>query len=70
MKIIGLIIKGAVVRAFTKKNGSLVSTTMPDGQWDLEATLAWFIRALLMVALLYIAKELGVDPALVLANME
>lgn len=70
MKLIALILKGAISRAFTKKNGSVIATTTPDGAWDLEATLAWFIRGLLLLALLYIAKELGVDPALVLTNME
>lgn len=58
------ILTGAILRAFTKKNGAVISTTV-DGQWDLEATLAWFIRGLLLIGLLAIAKHFGVefDPA-------
>lgn len=68
MKIISIILKGALVRAFTKKNGSLVATTTAEGQWDLEATLAWFIRALAIVAILWLANQLGVDPNLVMTT--
>lgn len=56
MKIALAIIVGAAKRAFTKSNGKLIPTTSPDGVWDLEATLAWFLRGLLIIALLYIAQ--------------
>lgn len=68
MKILTAVLIGAAKRAFTKKNGSLVSTTTPEGVWDLEATLAWFLRGLLIIALLYIAGRLDVD-ATVLMNL-
>ena len=61
MKILTAIIFGAAKRAFTKSNGKLIPTTSPDGAWDLEATLAWFLRGLLVVALLYIAQRLEID---------
>lgn len=61
MKIITSIIFGAAKRAFTKSNGKLIATTTPDGVWDLEATLAWFLRGLLAVALLYMAQRLEID---------
>ena len=65
MKLIGKILLGALGRAFTKKNGSLVATTTPEGQWDLEATLAWVLRCLLTIFLLWLAGQVGVefDPA-------
>jgi hypothetical protein len=61
MKILGKILFGALTRAFTKKNGSLVATTTPEGQWDLEATLAWFIRCLLAIFLIWLAGQAGVE---------
>lgn len=61
MKIITSIIFGAAKRAFTKSNGKLIPTTSPDGVWDLEATLAWFLRGLLLIVLLYVAQKFGVD---------
>lgn len=63
MKIITAVILGAAKRAFTKSNGKLIPTTTPDGTWDLEATLAWFLRGLLVIALLYIAQRLEIDIA-------
>jgi hypothetical protein len=69
MKIIGKIVTGVLIRAFTKKNGSVIATTSETGVWDLEATLAWFLRAVLVMLLLYLAKELDVDPQLVIGNM-
>lgn len=57
----------AVKRAFTKTNGALIPTTSPAGQWDLEAVVAWFIRCLLAIFLLWLAAQAGVefDPATV-----
>lgn len=65
MKLISRILFGAIKRAFTKDNGSLVATTSPDGVWDLEATLAWFLRCILAIFLLWLASQAGVefDPA-------
>jgi len=65
MKLISRILFGAIKRAFTKDNGSLVATTSPDGVWDLEATLAWFLRCILAIFLLWLAAQAGVefDPA-------
>jgi hypothetical protein len=68
MKILTSVLIGAAKRAFTKSNGSVVATTSKDGVWDLEATLAWFLRGLLLIALLYIAGRLEVD-ATVLMNL-
>jgi hypothetical protein len=61
MKLISRILFGALKRAFTKDNGALVATTSPDGQWDLEATLAWFLRGLLAIFLLWLAGAAGVE---------
>ena len=65
MKLIGKILLGALKRGFTKSNGSAIATTTPEGQWDLEATLAWVLRCLLTIFLLWLAAQVGVefDPA-------
>jgi len=65
MKFVSLILLGAFKRAFTKDNGSIVATTSPEGAWDLEATLAWFLRGVLAIFLLWLASVAGVefDPA-------
>lgn len=57
----------AIKRAFTKSNGALVPTTSPAGHWDLEATLAWLIRCLLIIFLLWFSAKVGVtfDPTLI-----
>ena len=69
MKLFTAILKGAIMRAFTKKNGAILPTTTPEGVWDLEATVAWFLRAVLLLGVLYLAKHFGVDPQLVLTNI-
>jgi hypothetical protein len=69
MKNLGKVIIGAAIRAFTKKNGALVPTTTPEGAWDLEATVAWFLRGLLLVFLLWVAGQLGVDAEILLQHL-
>jgi hypothetical protein len=69
MKVFRKVIIGAAIRAFTKKNGALVPTTTPEGVWDLEATLAWFLRGLLLVFLLWIAGQLGVDAEILMQHV-
>lgn len=61
MKVIGKLLAGAVIRAFTKKNGGVLTTKTPENTWDLEAVLAWFLRGLLLIFLYYLANKLGVD---------
>ena len=62
MKILTAVLIGAVKRAFTKSNGAIIPTTSVDGVWDLEATLAWFLRGILVIFLLWIAKNANIDP--------
>lgn len=69
MKNFGKVIIGAAIRAFTKKNGALIPTTTPDGQWDLEATLAWFLRGVLLLFMLWLATQLGVDAEVFLQHL-
>jgi hypothetical protein len=69
MKILTAVLIGAVKRAFTKSNGSVVATTSVDGVWDLEATLAWFLRGILVIILLWIAKNANIDPAVLQSFM-
>lgn len=69
MKNLGKVIIGAAIRAFTKKNGGIIRTTTQDGAWDLEATLAWFLRGLLIVFLLWLAGQLGVDAETLLQHI-
>lgn len=61
MKVLGKLLTGAVIRAFTNKNGGVVTTKTPENTWDLEAVLAWFLRGLLLIFLYYLANKLGVD---------
>jgi hypothetical protein len=61
MRLVSRILFGAIKRAFTKDNGAVIATTSPDGQWDLEATLAWFLRGLLAIFLLWLAAAAGVE---------
>jgi hypothetical protein len=69
MKILTAVLVGAVKRAFTKSNGALVPTTTFDGVWDLEATLAWFLRGLLLLFLLWLATQLKVDASILLQHL-
>lgn len=68
MKILTKVIITAFKRAFTKEGGALVPTTA-QGQWDLEAVLAWFIRGLLLIFLLWVAQNAGVDPETLLQGL-
>jgi hypothetical protein len=61
MKILSKILIGTFKRAFTKDNGALLPTTSPSGQWDLEATLAWALRGLIAIFLLWLAAQAGVE---------
>jgi hypothetical protein len=65
MKLLSKILISTFKRAFTKDNGALLATTSPAGQWDLEATLAWALRGLIAIFLLWLAAQAGVefDPA-------
>lgn len=69
MNIIAKVLIGAVKRAFTKSNGSVVATTSVDGVWDLEATVAWFLRGILVIILLWIAKNANIDPVVLQSFM-
>jgi hypothetical protein len=69
MKILTAVLIAAAKRAFTKSNGAVVSTKSLDGVWDLEATLAWFLRGLFLIALLYIAGRLEVDATVLMSLM-
>jgi len=69
MIVLGKLLLGTVYRAFTKKNGAVIATTTKQGTWDLEAVLAWFLRGIVVLALLYLAKKLGIDEALLLEHL-
>jgi hypothetical protein len=69
MKILTAVLVGAAKRAFTKSNGALAPTTTSDGVWDLEATLAWFLRGLLLLFLLWLATQLKVDASILLQHL-
>jgi hypothetical protein len=69
MKILTKVIITTFKRAFTKEGGDLLPTTSPAGQWDMEAVLAWFVRGLLLIFLLWVAQNAGVDPATLLQGL-